>query len=282
MYRADCIAALENLKNGNFGPVADVQKTIDRITEALRSSVSFHVNSDYELYKMTHKNFNVDIDVNELWSSPYDLCFISAARVWNGSLKDGFVPAERIAIIVEKTDETVSIACFVFIHKRWAFCPVGFLFKKNSDQLWLRVHENLSLNITENLGDLYVESFGCCCWLAVSLFKALSCKNIVASKKLPPERLNKKRTKSGKEPLYTYHTLKVLLPSRRTIGTKADPTGRTVRLHLCRGHFKEYTTNRPLFGKYTGRYWWQPIARGDKKAGVVMKDYHVEQQGASK
>jgi hypothetical protein len=48
------------------------------------------------------------------------------------------------------------------------------------------------------------------------------------------------------------------------------------RVHLCHGHFKNYTEGNPLFGKYTGRYWWQPFVRGNKKKGVVMKDYLVK------
>jgi len=47
------------------------------------------------------------------------------------------------------------------------------------------------------------------------------------------------------------------------------------RIHLCRGHFKEYTKEKPLFGKYTGTYWWQPTMRGNKKKGVIHKDYEV-------
>jgi len=108
---------------------------------------------------------------------------------------------------------------------------------------------------------------------------ALSCKNIRPVKVLPCQKINKKRKMTGKEPLYAYHTLDVILPGRRCIAEPGGPTGRTVRLHLCRGHFKEYTPERPLFGKHTGRYWWQPIARGDKRAGVVMKNYNVKVEG---
>ncbi len=31
----------------------------------------------------------------------------------------------------------------------------------------------------------------------------------------------------------------------------------------------------PLFGKHVGRFWWQPMVRGDKKRGVLNKDYDV-------
>jgi len=47
------------------------------------------------------------------------------------------------------------------------------------------------------------------------------------------------------------------------------------RVHMCRGHFKEYTEDHRLFGKYTGLYWWQPYVRGQKE-GIVIKDYEVK------
>lgn len=49
------------------------------------------------------------------------------------------------------------------------------------------------------------------------------------------------------------------------------------RVHLCRGHFKEYTEQNPLFGRHVGRYWWQPCVRGKKEKGIIAKDYIVDE-----
>jgi hypothetical protein len=43
-----------------------------------------------------------------------------------------------------------------------------------------------------------------------------------------------------------------------------------------RGHFKQYTAERPLFGRFTGLYWWQPHLAGKAKDRVVVKDYRIE------
>jgi hypothetical protein len=102
----------------------------------------------------------------------------------------------------------------------------------------------------------------------------LSCKNIGTEKNYPPEALNKKRLKHHKQPLFTYHTL-VLKP----VGKKQESIPRHLwenRIHLCRGHFKTYTEDKPLFGHITGRFWWQPSVRGRNRDGIVMKDYVVE------
>ncbi|MHB8136639.1 MAG: hypothetical protein ACYDH1_20700 [Anaerolineaceae bacterium] len=104
----------------------------------------------------------------------------------------------------------------------------------------------------------------------------LNCKNIVSEDNLPPEKLNKKRNKNGKQELFTYKTLKLVLPTEsKNNGKEYLPSGAKVRIHLCRGHFKNYTKESPLFGRYTGLYWWEPHIRGDKNEGIVIKDYKI-------
>jgi hypothetical protein len=102
----------------------------------------------------------------------------------------------------------------------------------------------------------------------------LSCKNIGTETVNPPEKLNKSRLKKGKLPLFSYKTLVI-----RPTGKKQQSIPKHLwenRVHLCRGHFKTYTNENPLFGKLKGRYWWQPAVRGNKKLGMVHKDYLVE------
>lgn len=105
----------------------------------------------------------------------------------------------------------------------------------------------------------------------------MHCKNVVKEKVLPSDKLNKKRSKNGKLPFYSYHILKVILPSKnmevRLGGSK--PTGITQRLNLCRGHFKYYTKEKPLFGRISGLIWWDEFVRGDRNKGMVDKDYEV-------
>jgi len=103
----------------------------------------------------------------------------------------------------------------------------------------------------------------------------LNCKNVITEDNLPPEKLNNKRRKRGRLELFTYKTLKLVLPSESKKGAEYLPSGKKVKIHLCRGHFKNYTKDAPLFGRYTGLYWWQPHVRGDKKEGMVVKAYEI-------
>ena len=104
----------------------------------------------------------------------------------------------------------------------------------------------------------------------------LNCKNIITEKIKAPEKLNKKRLKSNKLPIYDYHVLNIKIPgSKREYSEKQTPLS-VNRVHLCRGHFKEYTKEHPLFGRHTGLYWWEPSVRGRNKEGVIVKDYSVK------
>lgn len=104
----------------------------------------------------------------------------------------------------------------------------------------------------------------------------LNCKNISPLKQPAPEKLNKKRTRQGKLPLFDYHVL-ALNEHNREAGIKPfhimNPN--SVRVHLCRGHFKEYKWPNLLFGKYEGLWWWAPHVRGNKRRGLVLKDYEL-------
>jgi len=112
------------------------------------------------------------------------------------------------------------------------------------------------------------------------LIMLLNCKNITTKVIKAPETLNKKRRKNGKQEIFDYHVLNVSVPSKKGEYREKTEALSHVRVHLCRGHFKEYTEKHPLFGRLTGLYWWQPHVRGQNKEGIVMKDYKIKTQEA--
>jgi hypothetical protein len=104
----------------------------------------------------------------------------------------------------------------------------------------------------------------------------LNCVNVVKIKNNHSTKLQKTRIKKGKLPLQSYYTLQLKGVSKKyeNLMTGLDPQW-TNRIHLCRGHFKRYTEDNPLFGKYTGLWWWQPAVRGKNKKGIIFKDYEL-------
>jgi hypothetical protein len=104
----------------------------------------------------------------------------------------------------------------------------------------------------------------------------MHCKNVDVRPVLPPERVSRKHERRHGHPLTRYYVLDVQ-PMRRVLDREGDAQARGLReaLHICRGHFKTYTEDAPLFGKRVGTYWWESRVRGTADEGVIQKDYRV-------
>lgn len=103
-----------------------------------------------------------------------------------------------------------------------------------------------------------------------AFFSALNCSNINSVEHSPSEKLQKARAKRGKQPLFSYWTLEIDLPKSRAVGEDYGGTHASPRLHLRRGHPRQYAP-----GKYC---WVQPCVVGNKAAGMVHKDYAARYQ----
>ncbi len=136
--------------------------------------------------------------------------------------------------------------------------------------------------VVMSLADSYNRQVVYDCALAADLLFYLNCSNICTERVVPSAKMNKARTKKRREPFHEYRVLKLnpgLKQAKHSDVT--HPWGENVTdmltaAHLCRGHFKTYTADAPLFGKHVGTYWWGPTMRGDPTVGVVDKDYEVE------
>lgn len=94
---------------------------------------------------------------------------------------------------------------------------------------------------------------------------AMNCSNVRKVETLQPEKLQKARAKRGKKPLFSYWTLE--LKQDRAEGESLGGTHSSPRLHLRRGHPRQYAPN-----KWT---WVQPCVVGNKSLGMVHKDYRL-------
>lgn len=124
----------------------------------------------------------------------------------------------------------------------------------------------------QNIRDFSVEGFKPC-WLALSF---LHCKNVEMQKVNINEKLQLARLRRGRNPLVSYHLLHIH-PMTRIIDETAitNKTNKKMALHICRGHFKDYSKGDGLFGKFKGLYWWDSFIRGSKESGLVLKDYKI-------
>lgn len=119
----------------------------------------------------------------------------------------------------------------------------------------------------------YVSQIALIALFSISL---MHCKNVSLETINYSEKLNKSRIRKGKKPLVKYHVLNINSMKRVLDGAGANsPTGLRNALHICRGHFKDFSKGGGLFGKYQGLYWWDPQVRGKIQNGVMLKDYKV-------
>ena len=110
-------------------------------------------------------------------------------------------------------------------------------------------------------------------FLTTALF--LACKNIEKKDHAVSHKLMKASTKRGRPYYYEkYYTLEI--ESARKILSKegsAEIVGIQKAFHICRGHFKTYTEEAPLFGKFVGTVFCPAHAKGNKEIGKVSKIY---------
>jgi hypothetical protein len=108
----------------------------------------------------------------------------------------------------------------------------------------------------------------------------LDCKNISLGPKPQEEKQAIRATKryGGNPDDYRYYVLNIRPP-----GAKFDYPSEELGImpeHVCRGHFSEYGPEYNkglLFGKYSGRFYIPSHVRGNKKNGVIEKDYSVSE-----
>lgn len=97
-----------------------------------------------------------------------------------------------------------------------------------------------------------------------AFLSALNCSNVRKVEHHPAPKIQLARAKRGKMPLFSFWTLELEL-ERLTERAQGWGTHASPRLHLRRGHARQYTP-----GKWT---WVQPAVIGNKQIGMVHKDY---------
>lgn len=113
--------------------------------------------------------------------------------------------------------------------------------------------------------------------LSGAAFAFMSCKNTftvdVPGDMLPETKwMRRHRNKLGQ---MQFKTLRVDRIGRSSGHDQNGDDGDKNRFHICRGSFAEYSEERPLFGKYTGRFWRPAHVKGSKEVGEVVKEYDL-------
>lgn len=304
---------IEDLQNKNNKIDKFYDYWIPFCIKLIKKAQRIHVGDMYDLhssFKSWDRKRTLFMDSPKYIRLPYDITWIDGtAENYPFCQSRGMTRVSKEAVLAVNLipGNERFIACFIFSYidhaKQWILFPmmfvisVGSYFTRNdvdivnkwigSEQLQycgndagnikvLYLHSSYASSMTRDQFKIEVDSCQINLQLLDETLRLMNCKNITTENHKPPEALNKARRKKGKQELLTYKTLKLLLPGKKEKHDLVnDPTSEHNRIHLCRGHFKEYTADAPLFGRITGLWWWQAHVRGQNKDGVVMKDYEI-------
>lgn len=81
-----------------------------------------------------------------------------------------------------------------------------------------------------------------------------------------PHKLNEKRVSKGRVPLFDYHVVDLSRRARTSRPENSTPTGRHVRLHFRRGHWRHYTNHKS---------WIHWMLVGNPDLGWIDKEYRL-------
>jgi len=107
-------------------------------------------------------------------------------------------------------------------------------------------------------------------------FGLMHCKNVNESGHTPQAKQSTANQRRHGFPLTRYSTLDIR-PVTRALDRdgKARTDGLGAALHRCRGHFKTFRPEAPMFGRLSGQYWWNAHTRGKPELGRVESVYRV-------
>lgn len=124
-----------------------------------------------------------------------------------------------------------------------------------------------------------IASVGYPAFLAISF---LHCKNVTQIEHIPNKKKSAYHRRFSGHPLTKYYTLEID-PMKKVLHEEGqiESLGLKKALHICRGHFANYTEGKGLFGKYHGQFWIPQHVKGSASQGIVEKDYSVKAPHAS-
>jgi len=271
------------------------KESIKFVLDNIPKSQKFHFENGDDIFEISKAASipRLFLDRAEFCKLPYSICWFDWYQ--NGICTHELIPINKRAIIVfDLGNDLMQTYSFSYYLNEWLLDPISFVvsigktYKQRSVYVQGRLWDN-DANIFRipiisippdgfSMGkfmDKITPEFANDLTFLQGTLMLLNCKNIVTESHTPEIPLNKARRKRGKQELFTYKTLRVKLPPNKRKEGFDNSLDNHNRVHLCRGHFKEYTVDAPLFGKIIGLWWWQPQVRGQNRKGIILKDYKI-------
>lgn len=212
--------------------------------------------------------------------SPYGTAYFGVLCVtmkWEDALQK-YPEAKDILTVTYDKQESANIKWVTYLHpwllhKGAAPTDTRIYVLLNSDGDVIGHGDSYGRSISHRASDIHAHS-GASFHIPIMAMSLANCKNIITEEQTgayKPSFYSGRKRKNKK--FYRYHVLKI---DGSHTGAHEGKGGHVDKaMHICRGHFKRFTDEKPLFGRLTGLYWWPMHVRGSVKNGVVDKDYSL-------
>ncbi len=241
----------EIFETKNFYDRAESAKTfehdMDFIAEHEEEWISFYGGDAEEVSELK--------EIDELKRLPFDHCYFEFS---GHTIEYGNVIMSLF--VTQENNKIKVISCHRYNHE-WHYLGKVVESDKNN-KLIVYADEKIPYLLLTNQY-----------YMALKFISAINCTNIKRLNNKPPDKLQKARNKKGKKPLFSYWTLDLDIDKSKEINNYLGGTHASPRVHLRRGHPRQYAP-----GKYC---WVQPCAVGNKKLGMIHKDYSAKYHHAA-
>lgn len=251
-----------------------LRREADIIIHGITQGLRFYMPAGPCVFKTADGEYKLASDVMRL---PYPLIAILSESKWDD------YPGNSVAVIVVAsvpgTGSFQIVAAQHHADPGWLpqpLCLVSFIDNSGGWKLsllntpltnrYIERFKNDPPQVPITLKELILNSLGADITNIQNLLVMLSLHNTKTKIINPPEKLNAKRKRNGKLPLYSYHVLDVDGEIWDTSG-RDDGDGHGYRSHLRRGHIRRIASERCVWVRAT-------FVHG-RIQGFVDKDYNV-------
>lgn len=272
MWKHEIIDSLRFLKTCAHKDLLDICKAaygeIADATEFFIGDVDGHLQGIEGQFEEESVSFFSQSDGSAL---PYDRTILTFYKNDNDGAK------RKFALLLTSKDEIISAIVFSFDFESLLWIPPFCAAFIDRGECSIRSMVNLSQN-DNGLVDS-AKTTNACMWIALYFLRLMHVKNIFHQPVMPSAGMNRKRARRGDSVAEKYYTLVFSAPGASIKKDQATGEYRSgvLPFHFCRGHFRHVEENKPLFGRRGcyGTFWIPSHARGDRKNGIVTKDYEV-------
>lgn len=223
-------------------------------------SVAGHKGQEYAILVSSNES---DGFANEMWANSLRESF---GQEIEPAIQHALPRAKWISEVVIFTPSSSAYAYRPLAHTVLFIDPAGRYLRPTPSRMHIWRHNS-------HLPDLAVEALEHVVGPVLLAISFLHCKNTVIEDVCPPPKLAKRTMQRHGVPLNTYKVLNIQ-PVAAVLAAAGKGESLVKRLHICRGHFKDYR-QRGVFGKAKGLFWWGQHVRGNKDLGMVTKEYAV-------